>query len=165
MILDRINQVNDIKNIPQDELPALADEIREFLIDKISKTGGHLGSNLGTVELTMALHLFLDLPKDKVVWDVGHQAYTHKLLTGRKEGFDTLRSFGGMAGFPKRVESECDSFNTGHSSTSISAGLGMVAARDILKTDETIVAVIGDGSLTGGIAFSDNSASLGSLPS
>ncbi len=153
MILNEIQNVNDIKKIDPREYKALAEEIRQFLIEKISKTGGHLGANLGAVELTMALHLFLDLPKDKIVWDVGHQSYTHKILTGRKEGFDHLRSYGGMAGFPKSNESECDSFNTGHSSTSISAGLGMVAARDLRGTDETIVSVIGDGSLTGGMAY------------
>ena len=153
MILDKINEVNDIKRIPQAELPALAEEIRTFLIDKVSKTGGHLGSNLGAVELTMGLHLALNLPEDKIIWDVGHQSYTHKILTGRKDGFDTLRTFKGMAGFPKTRESSCDSFNTGHSSTSISAGLGMVAARELNHTNETIVSVIGDGSMTGGMAY------------
>ncbi|MCR4793076.1 MAG: 1-deoxy-D-xylulose-5-phosphate synthase [Lachnospiraceae bacterium] len=153
MILDEINKTGDIKNIPDENLDTLASEIREFLIDKVSKTGGHLGANLGVVELTMALHLELDLPKDKIIWDVGHQAYTHKILTGRKEGFDALRKYGGMSGFPKASESECDSFDTGHSSTSVSAGLGMVSARDLRGTDETIVSVIGDGSLTGGMAF------------
>lgn len=162
MILDKIRVANDIKKINASDLPELADEIREFLIDKISKKGGHLGSNLGAVELTMGLHLALDLPKDKIIWDVGHQAYTHKILTGRREGFDSLRTYKGMSGFPKTHESDCDSFNTGHSSTSISAGLGMVAARDIKGTDETIVAVIGDGSLTGGMAYEalNNAAKL-----
>ena len=153
MILDKINKTGDIKNIPDSELNELAGEIREFLIDKVSKTGGHLGANLGVVELTMALHLELDLPKDKIIWDVGHQSYTHKILTGRKDGFDTLRKYGGLSGFPKRSESDCDSFDTGHSSTSVSAGLGMVCARDLRGGDETIVSVIGDGSLTGGMAF------------
>ncbi|MCR5116519.1 MAG: 1-deoxy-D-xylulose-5-phosphate synthase [Lachnospiraceae bacterium] len=153
MYLERIQSENDIKKIPEDKLNALADEIRQFLIEKISVTGGHLGSNLGAVELTMALHLSLDLPKDKIIWDVGHQSYTHKLLTGRREGFDTLRKFGGMAGFPKRIESDCDCFNTGHSSTSISAGLGLVKARDLRGENHTIVSVIGDGSLTGGMAY------------
>ena len=123
MILERIQKENDIKELSDEELKILASEIRQFLIEKISDTGGHLASNLGVVELTMALHLFLDLPKDKLIWDVGHQSYTHKLLTGRKEGFDQLRKYGGMSGFPKRKESECDCFDTGHSSTSISAGL------------------------------------------
>jgi len=153
MILNKINEVNDIKKIDPKDYNELAGEIRDFLIEKISKTGGHLGSNLGAVELTMGLHLALNLPQDKIIWDVGHQSYTHKLLTGRKQGFDNLRTFGGMAGFPKTNESECDSFNTGHSSTSISAGLGMVAARDIMGTNETIVSVIGDGSMTGGMAY------------
>ncbi|MCR5620010.1 MAG: 1-deoxy-D-xylulose-5-phosphate synthase [Lachnospiraceae bacterium] len=153
MILENINGTGDIKNIEEEQLGTLASEIREFLIDKVSKTGGHLGANLGVVELTMALHLELDLPKDKIIWDVGHQAYTHKILTGRKEGFDNLRKYGGMSGFPKACESDCDTFDTGHSSTSISAGLGMVCARDLRGGDETIVSVIGDGSLTGGLAF------------
>ncbi|MBR6309247.1 MAG: 1-deoxy-D-xylulose-5-phosphate synthase [Lachnospiraceae bacterium] len=153
MVLEKILKENDIKKIPESEWPLLAGEIRDFLIDKISVTGGHLGSNLGTVELTMALHLFCNLPDDKIVWDVGHQSYTHKLLTGRREGFDTLRKYGGMAGFPKTKESPCDSFNTGHSSTSISAGLGLVKARDLRGEHHTIVSVIGDGSLTGGMAY------------
>lgn len=153
IVLDKINKENDIKKIPEADWPILAGEIRSFLIQKISVTGGHLGSNLGAVELTMALHLSLTLPKDKIVWDVGHQSYTHKLLTGRREGFDTLRKYGGMAGFPKRKESPCDSFNTGHSSTSISAGLGLVKARELRGDDYTVVSVIGDGSLTGGMAY------------
>ena len=153
MYLETIQQANDIKKIDPKNRKELAAEIRQFLIDKISQTGGHLGSNLGAVELTMALHQVLDLPKDKIIWDVGHQAYTHKLLTGRMEGFDTLRQYHGMSGFPKQKESECDAFNTGHSSTSISAGLGLVKARDILGGEETIVSVIGDGSLTGGMAY------------
>ena len=162
MVLDHIKKANDIKNVKSSDLPVLADEIRQFLINSISKTGGHLGSNLGCVELTMGLHLALDLPKDKIIWDVGHQSYTHKILTGRKDEFSTLRTYKGLAGFPKTHESECDSFNTGHSSTSISAGLGMVAARDIKGGDETIVAVIGDGSLTGGMAYEalNNAAKL-----
>ena len=153
MLLERINKENDIKSIAESDWPALAQEIRQFLIEKISVTGGHLGSNLGAVELTMALHLSLNLPEDKIVWDVGHQSYTHKLLTGRKEGFDSLRKYKGMAGFPKQKESPCDCFNTGHSSTSISAGLGLVKARDIQGGHNTIISVIGDGSLTGGMAY------------
>ncbi len=153
MVLERINQPNDIKQLSEEELKILADEIREFLIEKISVTGGHLASNLGVVELTMALHLVLDLPKDKIIWDVGHQSYTHKLLTGRREGFDGLRKYGGMSGFPKRKESDCDSFDTGHSSTSISAGLGYAQAREITGEDYKVVSVIGDGALTGGMAF------------
>ena len=153
MLLDQIKQPNDIKKISPRDYPALAVEIREFLVNKISVTGGHLGSNLGAVELTMALHLVLDLPQDKIIWDVGHQSYTHKLLTGRREGFESLRKYGGMSGFPKRKESDCDSFDTGHSSTSISAGLGLVKARDLQGEDYTVVSVIGDGSLTGGMAY------------
>ena len=153
MMLERINKPNDIKKLKWDELEVLAAEIREFLVDRVSKTGGHLASNLGVVELTMALHLAYSLPKDKIIWDVGHQAYTHKILTGRKDGFDNLRQFGGMSGFPKRGESKCDSFDTGHSTTSISAGLGYVEARDILGENYKVVSVIGDGSLTGGMAY------------
>ena len=153
MILDKIRQENDIKKLKPEELPVLAEEIRSFLIEKISRTGGHLASNLGVVELTMALHLELNLPTDKLIWDVGHQSYTHKLLTGRKDGFDDLRKYGGMSGFPKRKESKCDAFDTGHSSTSISAGLGYVEAREILGQHHTVVSVIGDGSLTGGMAY------------
>lgn len=153
MLLDQIKKENDIKNISPADYETLAEEIRRFLIEKISVTGGHLGSNLGAVELTMALHLSLDLPKDKIIWDVGHQSYTHKLLTGRREGFEHLRKYGGMSGFPKRKESPCDCFDTGHSSTSISAGLGLVRARDILGETNTIVSVIGDGALTGGMAY------------
>ena len=153
MILDQIQKENDIKKIPPGQLEELAAEIRQFLIEKISVSGGHLGANLGAVELTMALHLSLNLPEDKIVWDVGHQSYTHKLLTGRREGFETLRQYGGMSGFPKRKESPCDCFDTGHSTTSVSAGLGLVCARDLLGKDQTIVAVIGDGALTGGMAY------------
>ena len=153
MYLEQINQVNDIKKLDKNEWNALAQEIREFLIEKISVTGGHLASNLGVVELTMAMHLAFDFPQDKVVWDVGHQSYTHKLLTGRKAGFDELRKYGGMSGFPKRKESDCDCFDTGHSSTSISAGIGLVKARDLLGGNYSVISVIGDGALTGGMAF------------
>ena len=144
-MLERIQKENDIKQLNPEELEILAEEIREFLIEKISKTGGHVASNLGVVELTMAMHLVFDLPKDKIIWDVGHQSYTHKLLTGRREGFDTLRQFGGMSGFPKRNESDCDAFETGHSTTSISAGVGYVAARDMLGDDYSVISVFGDG--------------------
>ena len=162
MLLDSIKGVGDIKNIEPADYQDLAKEIREFLIDKISRTGGHLGSNLGAVELTVALHLFLNLPEDKLIWDVGHQSYTHKLLTGRRDGFETLRKFGGMSGFPKRKESDCDCFDTGHSSTSISAGLGLVKARDLQGGNNTVVSVIGDGALTGGMAYEalNNAAKL-----
>lgn len=153
MVLERIQKEDDIKKLKESELDILAEEIRQFLIEKISKTGGHLASNLGVVELTMAMHLAFSLPKDKIIWDVGHQAYTHKILTGRKAGFDDLRKYGGMSGFPKRKESACDAFDTGHSSTSISAGLGYVEAREILKEDYQVISVIGDGSLTGGMAY------------
>ena len=153
MVLEKINQANDIKKLDKGELLVLADEIREFLMQKISVSGGHLASNLGVVELTMALHLVFELPEDKMIWDVGHQAYTHKLLTGRRDGFDSLRKYGGMSGFPKRKESSCDAFDTGHSSTSISAGLGYVRARDILGEQYHVLSVIGDGSLTGGMAY------------
>jgi 1-deoxy-D-xylulose-5-phosphate synthase len=152
-ILDKINHANDIKKLTPEELLLLPDEIREFLVRHVSETGGHLASNLGAVELTMALHLILDFPEDKLIWDVGHQSYTHKILTGRKEGFDTLRQYGGMSGFPKRSESICDSFDTGHSSTAISAGIGMAEAREILGKNYKVVSVIGDGAFTGGLAF------------
>ena len=153
MILERINEPQDIKNLTYDEMQILAGEIREFLISTISQTGGHLASNLGVVELTIALYRVFDLPRDKVIWDVGHQAYTHKILSGRKEGFGELRQYGGMSGFPKRKESPYDVFDTGHSSTSISAGLGMVQARDILGEAYRVISVIGDGALTGGMAY------------
>lgn len=153
MVLDKIQQWNDIKKLTPEELQTLRREIRRFLIEKLSVTGGHLASNLGVVELTMALHLVCDFPKDKLTWDVGHQSYTHKILTGRKEGFDDLRTYGGMSGFPKRAESPCDSFDTGHSSTSISAGLGYAWARELSGEDYHVISVIGDGALTGGMAY------------
>lgn len=152
-MLERIRKENDIKELNIEEMEELAEEVREFLVEKISKTGGHLASNLGVVELTMAMHRVFTLPEDKMIWDVGHQAYTHKILTGRKDGFDALRKYGGMSGFPKRAESDCDAFDTGHSSTSISAGLGYVEARDLLGEDYSVISVIGDGSLTGGMAY------------
>ncbi len=152
-ILDRITQPNDIKSVSPAQYNRLAKEIRHFLLHRVSEHGGHLASNLGAVELTMALHLFLDFPKDKLIWDVGHQAYVHKLLTGRKEGFYSLREYQGMSGFPKRKESECDTFDTGHSSTSISVANGLVSARKLSHGDEKIVAVIGDGALSGGMAM------------
>ena len=152
-ILERINSRDDLLQLNDQERTQLCQEIREFLIANVSKTGGHLAGNLGAVELTMALHMVLDLPKDKIIWDVGHQSYTHKILTGRKDGFITLRQYGGMSGFPKCNESESDCFNTGHSSTSISAGLGMAAARELNGEDYHVISVIGDGALTGGMAF------------
>ncbi|SES30166.1 1-deoxy-D-xylulose-5-phosphate synthase [Butyrivibrio fibrisolvens] len=162
IILDKINKTGDVKNIPENELPMLSQEIRDFLVQKLSVTGGHLASNLGTVELTIALHRSLNLPEDKIVWDVGHQCYTHKILTGRKNDFDNLRKFGGISGFPKKSESDTDCFDTGHSSNSISAGLGMVKARDLRGEDYTVVSVIGDGALTGGMAYEalNNAAKL-----
>ena len=153
IILDNINKANDIKSVNSQDYKKLAEEIRSFLVSNISKTGGHLASNLGVVELTMALHCFLNFPEDKLIWDVGHQAYTHKLLTGRKERFESLRQLEGISGFPKREESDCDAFNTGHSSTAISAALGMVKARELKNEDNKVVAVIGDGALTGGMAY------------
>ena len=162
MILDKINKPNDIKRIDPEEYEQLAQEIRQFLIDSISKTGGHLASNLGVVELTMALHIVFDLPTDKLIWDVGHQSYTHKILTGRKNQFNKLRKYGGMSGFPKRNESNYDAFDTGHSSTSISAGLGYASARNITGEDYHVISVIGDGALTGGMAYEalNNASSL-----
>ena len=162
MILEKINKPNDIKQLSPIEYNQLADEIRRFLIEKISKTGGHLASNLGVVELTMALHLAFNLPQDKLIWDVGHQSYTHKILTGRKDEFKNLRQEGGLSGFPKRSESPCDAYDAGHSSNSISAGLGYVHARDILGQKHHVVSVIGDGALTGGMAYEalNNAAEL-----
>ena len=161
-MLEKINKPNDIHKIALADFPQLADEIRQFLIESVSKTGGHLASNLGVVELTLALHNVLDLPQDKIIWDVGHQAYTHKILTGRKDGFKNLRKEGGMSGFPKRGESDCDAFDAGHSSDSISAGLGYVRARDLLGQKHRVVSVIGDGALTGGMAYEalNNAAEL-----
>lgn len=153
MLLEKIQKENDIKQLKPEELEKLAEEIRQFLVEKISVTGGHLASNLGVVELTMTLHLAFELPQDKMIWDVGHQSYTHKILTGRRAGFDDLRKYGGMSGFPKRKESECDAFDTGHSSTSISAGLGYVAARDIKGEEHSVISIIGDGAMTGGMAY------------
>ena len=152
-MLEYINDPNDIKQIQPEDYKLLAKDIRRFLLRNVSRTGGHLASNLGIVELTMALHLVLDFPKDQLIFDVGHQSYVHKILTGRKNGFENLRQFHGMSGFPKRKESDCDAFHSGHSSMSLSAALGMVTARDINHTDETIVAVIGDGALSGGMAY------------
>nr|WP_207713753.1 1-deoxy-D-xylulose-5-phosphate synthase [Clostridium gasigenes] len=152
-LLDRVNCPDEVKKLSNEELETLSVEIREFLIDSLSKTGGHLSSNLGVVELTLSLFKSFDLEKDKIVWDVGHQSYIHKLLTGRKEMFNTLRQYGGLSGFPKRCESKYDSFDTGHSTTSLSAALGMARARDIKGEDNEVIAVIGDGALTGGMAF------------
>ncbi|HEX9058704.1 MAG TPA: 1-deoxy-D-xylulose-5-phosphate synthase N-terminal domain-containing protein, partial [Clostridia bacterium] len=152
-MLDSINSPDDIKKLSIQELEKLSGEIRQFLIEKVSKTGGHLASNLGVVELTLALHCVFNTPEDKIIWDVGHQSYVHKIITGRKEGFDSLRKFDGISGFPKVNESVHDCFNTGHSSTSISAGLGIARARDIKGCDYKVISLIGDGALTGGMAF------------
>ena len=161
-MLEKINKPNDIHKIALADFPLLAEEIRQFLIESVSRTGGHLASNLGAVELTLALHNVLDLPQDRIIWDVGHQAYTHKILTGRKDGFAKLRQEGGMSGFPKRKESDCAAFDAGHSSNSISAGLGYVRARDLLGQNYRVVSVIGDGALTGGMAYEamNNAAGL-----
>ena len=161
-MLEKINKPNDIHKIALADFPQLAEEIRQFLIESVSHTGGHLASNLGVVELTMALHNVLEFPEDRIVWDVGHQAYTHKILTGRKDGFKNLRKEGGMSGFPKRCESDCDAFDAGHSSNSISAGLGYVRARDLQGQKYRVVSVIGDGALTGGMAYEalNNAAEL-----
>lgn len=162
MMLDRITKPNDVKKLTLEECEQLADEIRQFLICSLSETGGHLAPNLGVVELTIALHRVLNFPKDKLIWDVGHQAYTHKILTGRKDQFPTLRKTDGLSGFPKRKESDCDAFDTGHSSTSISAGLGLVRARELQGENFTVISVIGDGALTGGMAYEalNNAADL-----
>lgn len=152
-LLNQIKKPNDIKRISPKLYPILAEEIRDFLLENVSQTGGHLASNLGAVEITMALHICLHFPEDKVVYDVGHQSYVHKILTGRKDEFSSLRQKDGLCGFPKRSESVCDAFGTGHSSTSISAALGMAIARDLEQKQETVVAVIGDGALSGGMAY------------
>ncbi len=152
-MLEQINNGADLRNLNIREKNILAQEIREYILDVVSKNGGHLASNLGIVELTLAIHNVFDLKKDKVVWDVGHQAYVHKILTGRKEQLKTLRKLDGLAGFPKTSESETDCFNTGHSSTSISAAMGMAKARDLKKENHSVIAVIGDGALTGGMAL------------
>ena len=152
-ILETINSPGDLRQLERKQLPQLADELRAFLIESVSKTGGHLSSNLGTIELTVALHYVFNTPEDKLVWDVGHQTYAHKILTGRREAMNTLRMAGGLSGFPKRSESEFDSFGTGHSSTSISAALGMAVAARLAGNDKRAVAIIGDGAMTGGMAF------------
>ena len=147
-MLEKINMTEELKQLSAKEKVELADEIRRYVLEIVSKNGGHLASNLGVVELTIALHSVFNVPKDKIVWDVGHQTYVHKILTGRKEELKNLRQFNGLAGFPKTNESEADCFNTGHSSTSISAALGMARARDIKKENYSVIAVIGDGALT-----------------
>ncbi|MEI6128284.1 MAG: 1-deoxy-D-xylulose-5-phosphate synthase N-terminal domain-containing protein, partial [Pseudomonadota bacterium] len=152
-ILNSIHSPDDLKRLSIEELPLLAEEVRRIIIDTVSKTGGHLASSLGVVELTIALHYVFSTPRDKLIWDVGHQTYAHKILTGRKDTFPTLRQYGGLSGFPKREESPYDTFNTGHSSTSLSAAVGMTQARSLQGKHHKIIAVIGDGSLGAGIAF------------
>ena len=152
-ILDKINSPADVKALPDDKLPELCSELREFMVKTVSETGGHLASSLGAVELTVALHRVFDTSEDRVVFDVGHQSYAHKILTGRREAFGTLRQFGGIAGFPKPCESEHDAFIAGHASNSISAALGIARARTLAGADYNVIAVIGDGALTGGLAY------------
>ena len=152
-MLEKVNSSEDIKHLTTEEKKELAEDLRKYILEIVSENGGHLASNLGVVELTIALHSVFDLEKDKLVWDVGHQTYVHKILTGRKEQMKTLRKLDGIAGFPKTNESVTDCFNTGHSSTSISAALGMARARDIEGKDNCVMAVIGDGALTGGMAL------------
>ena len=152
-MLEKINSPQDVKELNIEEKKELAEEIRKYILEVVSENGGHLASNLGVVELTIALHSVFNLPEDKIVWDVGHQTYVHKIITGRKEQLKTLRKLNGIAGFPKTKESETDCFNTGHSSTSISAALGMARARDLKGENNSVLAVIGDGALTGGMAL------------
>ena len=152
MVLDKVNTPEDLRKLTLAEKEKLAEEIRIFILEIVSKNGGHLASNLGVVELTIAIHSIFDTPNDKLIWDVGHQSYVHKILTGRKDKMETLRKLDGLSGFPKLSESEYDVFETGHSSTSISAAIGMARARDILKEEHQVIAVIGDGALTGGMA-------------
>ncbi len=153
MVLERIHSSEDVKRLSSKELPVLAQELRARIIDSVSRNGGHLASNLGVVELTIALHRAFDFPKDALIFDVGHQCYAHKLLTGRADSFDTLRQFGGLAGFPRREESPYDAFDTGHASTAISAAAGMARARDLVGGSQSVVAVVGDGALTGGMCY------------
>ena len=152
-LLEKINSPADLKTLPREDLSLLASEIRQFIIDVVSKNGGHLASNLGTVELALALHLVFNCPEDTIIWDVGHQAYAHKLLTGRYNRFRTLRQLGGISGFPRRAENPHDVVSTGHSSTSISAGLGIATAKRLRKENAKVIAVIGDGSMTAGLAY------------
>ena len=152
-ILEKINYPKDLKSLSRDELKNLSSELREFIIDSVSKTGGHLASNLGVIELTVAIHYVYDAPKDKLIWDVGHQTYAHKILTGRKNKMHSLRKKGGLSGFPRRIESIYDDFGTGHSSTSISAALGMAESLKKKNSKNKAIAIIGDGAMTAGMAF------------
>jgi len=151
--LEKIDSPADLKKIPKNDLPSLASEIRQVIIDVVSKNGGHLAPSLGAVELAIAIHYVFNAPDDKIIWDVGHQAYAHKLLTGRRERFHTLRQHGGVCGFTRMSESPYDAFSTGHSSTSISAGLGIACGKRLKKDNTKVIAVIGDGSMTGGLAY------------
>ena len=162
-ILEKLSSSTDIKIVKKELLPQLAQELRQEIIKTTSKTGGHLASSLGVVDLTVALHYIFDVEKDKFIWDVGHQAYAHKILTGRRDNFNTLRQYQGISGFPKISESKYDCFGAGHASTSISAGLGFAVARDIQKENYKVVSIIGDGSMTGGLAFEglQNAGTLG----
>ncbi|MEM9123100.1 MAG: 1-deoxy-D-xylulose-5-phosphate synthase N-terminal domain-containing protein, partial [Pseudomonadota bacterium] len=161
-VLDRVNEPADMKDLSRSELKQLSDEVRRELIDAVSQTGGHLGAGLGVVELTVAIHHVFDTPDDRLIWDVGHQAYPHKILTGRKDRIRTLRQGGGLSGFTKRAESPYDPFGAAHSSTSISAGLGMAVARDLAGKDRNVIAVIGDGAMSAGMAYEamNNAGSL-----
>src|SRR4051812_34329698 len=152
-LLETINDPENLRKLPRAQLPMLAAELRAFVLDSVSRTGGHLSSNLGTVELTIALHYVYDTPNDRLVWDVGHQTYPHKILTGRRDRMGTLRQLGGISGFPRRDESEYDTFGTAHSSTSISAALGMAMAAQLKGEDRRSVAIIGDGAMSAGMAF------------
>ena len=152
-LIDRINSPADLKKVPAEQIPELCGELREFLIENVSRTGGHFASNLGAVELTVALERVYDPDVDRIIFDVGHQAYVHKILTGRRDDFPTLRQYGGLSGFPKPGESDCDAFITGHASTSVSAALGMARARTLRGQHYDVCAVIGDGSMTGGLAY------------
>src|SRR3954452_3134978 len=152
-LLETINDPADLRRLPRTQLNLLADELRAYVLESVARTGGHLSSNLGTVELTIALHYVFNTPWDRIVWDVGHQTYAHKILTGRREAMATLRQFGGISGFPRRSESEYDTFGTAHSSTSISAALGMAVAAHMKGEDRRVVAIIGDGAMTAGMAF------------
>ena len=160
-LLDAIDSPADLKKLSLEQLPRLCQEIRDEIIEACSRTGGHLGSSLGAVEINVALHYVFDSPKDRIVWDVGHQAYAHKLLTGRRDRFRTIRTEGGLAGFPERDESAHDAFGVGHASTAVSAGVGMVEGKRHLGLPGKVVAVVGDGALTGGVAFGGGAGAFG----
>ena len=164
-VLDSVNSIEDLKKLPEEQLDTLAEEIRSFMVEHVAQTGGHLASSLGAVDIIIAMHRVFDSPTDRIVFDVGHQSYAHKILTGRKDAFDTLRQKDGLSGFPKREESEHDAFNTGHASTAISAALGYARAKQLRHADGTVVALIGDGAMTGGMAMEAmNDAGSANLP-